>query len=82
MSKKSVKANKEIVEMSEDKIINFCNHPVVKKLNPEHDDDCYKNTGIKFNSKVSSLVLLLQENQHGFLIIFLGVLIDMVTYLL
>ena len=51
MSKKSIKANKEIVEMSEDKIINFYNHPVVKKLNPEHDDDCYKNTGMKFNSK-------------------------------
>ena len=51
MSKKSIKANKEIVEMSEDKIINFYNHPVVKKLNPEHDDDYYKNTGMKFNSK-------------------------------
>ena len=23
----------------------------MKKLNPEHNDDCYKNTGIKFNSK-------------------------------
>ena len=53
MSKKTkiVNAEKSKNEEEQDKIINFYNHPIVQKLNPTFDDECYKKTGIKYNSK-------------------------------
>jgi dephospho-CoA kinase len=49
MSKKSTKIIKE--EPKNDDLVNFYNHPIVQKLNPTFDDQCYKMTGIKYNSK-------------------------------
>ena len=49
MSKKSTRANKE--GPKPDNIVNFYNHPIVQRLNPKFDDDCFKRTGIKNNLK-------------------------------
>ena len=44
-----VKLKNEEEQDKKDKIINFYNHPIVQKLNPLFDDECYKNVGIKYN---------------------------------
>ena len=46
-----VKPKNEEEQEKKDKIIDFYNHPTVQKLNPLFDDECYKNVGIKYNSK-------------------------------